>query len=68
MAHPTLDNFHFIEIPKDSAAIKLVGLWFGILVFFFSPDLLHAKFLIDSNFSSISPITQTPTAPHKLKI
>ncbi len=58
MPHPTLPYLSFIELPKDSAAIKLLGLWFSILVFFFSPDLLHAKFSIDLNFSTTSPITQ----------
>lgn len=58
MTHPILYNFPFIELPKGSAAIKLLGLWFGILVFFFSPDLLHAKFSMALDFSSIHPITQ----------
>jgi len=33
------------EIPKSSPAIKTLGLWFGLLVFFFSPDIVHAEFL-----------------------
>ena len=45
MTITTSHNFGFFELPQGSLAIKLLGLWFGLLVFFFSPDLLHAGFL-----------------------
>lgn len=67
MTHPTLENFLFIELPKDSAAIKLLGMWFSILVFFFSPDLLHARFSIDVNVSTIRPTTQNSSCSSHAK-
>ncbi len=45
MNHPTdVDSFS-IETSKDSSAINLFSLWFGLLVFFFSPEIVHAGFL-----------------------
>ena len=32
-------------IPHTSPAIRALGLWFGLLVFFFSPEIVHAEFL-----------------------
>ncbi len=37
--------FPLLTMPKDSPAIKILGLWFSVLVFFFSPEIIHAEFL-----------------------
>ena len=41
----THHSFPFFAVPRDSLAIKVLCLWFGVLVFFFSPDVVHAEFL-----------------------
>jgi tetratricopeptide (TPR) repeat protein len=42
----TPSPFSILErAPKDSPAIKMLSLWFGVLVCFFSPDVVHAEFL-----------------------
>ncbi len=40
-------NLHSLvpAIPHTSPAIRALGLWFGLLVFFFSPEVIHAEFL-----------------------
>lgn len=45
MTHHTDSPFRFIEFPQDPPTIKLLSLWFSLLVFFFSPDIVHAEFL-----------------------
>ncbi len=45
MTHPSDTNCLFGTIPTNSPAIKVLGLWFGLLVFFFSPDIIHAEYL-----------------------
>ena len=44
MTQTTVRNFLAVNIPTNSPAIKLLGLWFGLLVFFFSPEVVHAEF------------------------
>ena len=45
MSHQQHHQFLLFAIPKDSLAIRVLSLWFGVLVFFFSPEVVHAKFL-----------------------
>ncbi len=45
MTHPSDKNFLFFKIPTNSPAIKALSLWFGLLVFFFSPEIVHAEYL-----------------------
>ena len=45
MSHQQHHQFLLFSIPKDSLAIRVLSLWFGVLVFFFSPEVVHAKFL-----------------------
>lgn len=37
--------FSFHTVPKNSPAIQVLSLSFGLLVFFFSPEVVHAEFL-----------------------
>ncbi len=45
LTHHTELSSSFFTMPTDSPAIKILSVWFGILVFFFSPDVIHAEFL-----------------------
>ena len=45
MAHRANQFFPVNSLPKTSPAIRALGLWFGLLVFFFSPEVIHAEFL-----------------------
>ncbi len=45
MRYPIYHHLQFFEVPKDAPAIRVLGLWCGLLVFFFSPDVIHAEFL-----------------------
>ncbi len=45
MTHLPHTNITLFNLPTDSPAIKVLGLWFGLLVFFFSPEVVHAEFL-----------------------
>ena len=45
MTHHSHYRFALFGIPKNSPAIKVLSLWFGLLVFFFSPEVVHAEFL-----------------------
>jgi len=45
MTHQPHYCFPFFTVPKNSPASKVFSLWLGVLVFFFSPDVVHAEFL-----------------------
>ena len=45
MPHHSHYQFPLFAIPKNSPEIKVLSLWFGLLVFFFSPEVVHANFL-----------------------
>ena len=49
MTHPSDTHFLSLKIPTDSPAIKVLSLWFGLLVFFFSPEVIHAESLCELN-------------------
>ncbi len=45
LTHRSPLQFSLFTMPKDSPTIKALSLWFGVLVFFFSPEIVHAEFL-----------------------
>lgn len=55
--------FSFVEMPRNSPAIKVLSLCFGLLVFLFSPDTVHAEFL-DRLKLMPEPLLQIRIATH----